>query len=126
MRTASHTRLAALLLCLLLQPVALASKDGDQDRARAALQAGEVLPLPRLLERLQLTHPGQVLELELERDDGRWIYEVKLLQAGGRLLKLEVDARTAEVLRVKGKPLARDKANPPPKAGPADRVEDKR
>ena len=54
-----------------------------------------MLPLPTLLERLQRTHPGQVLELELERDDGRWIYEVKLLQADGQLLKLELDAGTA-------------------------------
>ncbi len=75
----------------------------DHDRARAAVQAGEVMPLPALLERLQRTHPGQVLELELERDDkaGRWVYEVVLLQADGQRLKLDVDARTAEVLKVK-------------------------
>ena len=59
--------------------------------------------MPILLERLRRTHPGQVLELELERDDGRWIYEVKLLQANGQLLKLEVDAATAQVLEVKRK-----------------------
>lgn len=62
-----------------------------------------MLPLPTLLERLRRTHPGQVLELELERDDGRWIYEVKLLQANGQLLKLDVDAATAQVLQVKRK-----------------------
>ena len=67
------------------------------------MEAGQVLPLPTLLERLRRTHPGQVLELELERDDGRWIYEIKLLQANGQLLKLEVDAATAQVLQVKRK-----------------------
>ena len=51
------------------------------------------------LERLERDHPGQVLEVELERDDGRWVYEVKLLQAGGRLVKLEVDAGSGEVIR---------------------------
>jgi uncharacterized membrane protein YkoI len=49
-----------------------------------------------------------VLELELERDDGRWIYEIKLLQPGGQVLKLEVDARTAAVLK------QRRKGAPPP------------
>jgi len=44
-----------------------------------------------------------VLELELERKDGRWLYEIKLLRPGGSLLKLEVDARTGEVLRQKSK-----------------------
>ena len=73
----------------------------DHDRARTAVQAGEALPLNAVLERLQRTHPGRVLEVELERDDGRWVYEIKLLQPDGGLLKLELDARTAQVLEVK-------------------------
>ena len=84
-------------------PAAWAGGTDDHDRARAALQAGEVLPLPTLLERLQRAHPGQVLEVDLEREDARWIYELKLLQADGQLLKLEVDARTAQVLDVRRK-----------------------
>lgn len=95
--------IVASLLAGLALPTAQADDSGDHDRARAALQAGEVLPLPRLLEQLQRTHPGQVLELELERDDGRWIYEIKLLQADGQLLKLKLDAGTAQVLKVKRK-----------------------
>lgn len=71
----------------------------DHDSARAAVQGGQVLPLKTLLGRLERTHPGQVLEVELESDDGRWVYEVRLLQADGRLLKLDVDAASGEVLR---------------------------
>ena len=80
---------------------ALAGERADQDRARAAVQAGEVMPLPALLERVQRSHPGQVLRVELERDDGRWTYELRVLQADGRLLKLEVDARNGDVLEAK-------------------------
>lgn len=76
---------------------ATASDHGDHDRARAALRAGEILPLPTLLERLQRSHPGQLLEVELERRHGQWIYEVKLLQAGGQVVKLHLDARTGEL-----------------------------
>jgi hypothetical protein len=36
-----------------------------------------------------------------ERPRQRWIYEIKLLQADGQLLKLEVDAATAQVLKVR-------------------------
>lgn len=89
------------LLCswLVTSPAAWASEQGrDQDRARAALQAGQVLPLKTVLERLESTHPGQVLEVELEQDGGRWIYEIKLLEPGGRLAKLKLDARTAQLL----------------------------
>ncbi len=77
--------------------------EGDHERARDAVQSGQALALPVLLERLQRTHPGQVLEIELERDGGRWVYELKLLQPGGQVLKLAVDARTAEVLKQRPK-----------------------
>jgi uncharacterized membrane protein YkoI len=94
----------ARLLCfalslMLLGGWAAAGERGEAERVRAAVLAGEVLPLPQLLERLQRSHPGQVLEIELEREDGRWIYEIKLLQAGGRLLKLEVNAKSGAVLK---------------------------
>ena len=84
-------------------PLAQASGKDDHERARAAVQAGEVLPLPQVLERLQRSHPGQVLELELEHEKGQWIYEIRLMQADGRLLKLTVDAATARVLEVRRK-----------------------
>ena len=77
--------------------------DSDHDRARQAVQSGQVLPLPAVLEALSREVPGQVLEVELEREDGRWIYEIKLLQSGGQLVKLKVDAQTARVLRRKNR-----------------------
>jgi hypothetical protein len=97
--------LGALAACLLaacslgLQP-AWAGKD-DHERARRAVLAGEVLPLPTVLERLALEQPGQVMAVELEQDDGRWVYEIKLLKAGGQLVKLKLDAQTAAPLRSK-------------------------
>jgi Peptidase propeptide and YPEB domain len=88
----------ALVAGSLLSGPAVADDPGDHERARAALQAGEILPLQKVLERVQRSHPGDVLEVELEREGGRWVYELKLLQRGGSLLRLDVDARTAEVL----------------------------
>lgn len=73
-------------------------RDDDHDRAREALKAGQVMPLRAVLERLEREHPGQVLDIEIEEEDGRLIYEVKLLQNDGRLIKLELDAKTATVL----------------------------
>ena len=48
------------------------------DRAAGICPVGVILPKRR---GFQGVHPGQVLELELERDGGRWIYEIRLLQA---------------------------------------------
>ncbi|MCU0967924.1 MAG: PepSY domain-containing protein [Rubrivivax sp.] len=93
-----HPRPLAVWLAAVLVAVP-AMADGDHDRARTAVQAGKVLPLKTILERLERDHPGQVLEVELEPDGDRWIYEIKLLQPGGRLVRLELDAATAELLR---------------------------
>ena len=92
--------LTGLLAGVLLSSPASAS-DRDHDRARAAVKAGQVVPLRTVLERLEREHPGQVLDVELEDEDGRLVYEVKLLQSDGRLVKLELDAKTATVLRRK-------------------------
>ena len=86
---------------LLLAPAMASPLEHDHDRAERAVQAGQVLSLQSMLQKLQLQYPGQVLEVELEDDDGRWVYEVKLLQAGGQLLKIKLDAQTAEVLQSK-------------------------
>jgi len=102
-RAGLTSMLTVMLPCALALPSAWAGDERDHERARSAVQMGEVLPLPTLLEKLQRTHPGKVLELELERDDGRWIYEVKLLQTNGQLLKLELDAGTGQLLQVKRK-----------------------
>ena len=93
--------LALLIGSLGLQPAWSGSKD-DHNRARQAVQAGQVLPLRSVLERLEREHPGQVMEVELEQEEGRWIYEVKLLQPQGELVKLKLDARTAVLLPAKG------------------------
>ncbi|MDP3829276.1 MAG: PepSY domain-containing protein [Polaromonas sp.] len=94
--------LALLVGSLGLQPAWSGSKD-DHNRARQAVQAGQVLPLRSVLERLEREHPGQVMEVELEQEEGRWVYEVKLLQPQGQLVKLKLDARTAALLSAKSK-----------------------
>ena len=93
-------RLALAALLCGLGAAAWASAD-DHEQARAALQSGEVLPLQQLLGRVAREQPGHVLELELERDQERWIYELKLLQPNGEVVKLKVDARSGAVLRQK-------------------------
>jgi len=91
------TRLA-LILALLAGPVL--ADDDDQDRARRALEAGEILPLSEILAVAEAARPGRVIEVELERDDGRWIYELGLVTPGGRLYEMEIDAATATLLEL--------------------------
>ncbi|WP_144187084.1 PepSY domain-containing protein [Elioraea rosea] len=77
-------------------------RERDHERARAALENGEIRPLSALLAEIEARYDGRVIETELERDDGRWIYEFKLLPPSGRIFELEVDAATGAVIETKG------------------------
>ena len=75
-------------------------KAREQDAIRAALQRGEALPLARILAIAQQHVPGDVLEVELEREDGVLIYEIKVLTGNGRVRELEIDARSGTVVKI--------------------------
>ncbi|HLT13213.1 MAG TPA: PepSY domain-containing protein [Marinobacter sp.] len=93
--------LAGITLCLLAIALPLTADDDDHERARHALEAGEILSLGTIINQLERDHPGQILEVELEREDGRWVYEIKQLREGGKLVKIELDASNGELLRSK-------------------------
>ena len=76
---------------------------GDHDLARQALERGQVLPLRTVLEKVEREYQGQVLKVEFEHDDGRFIYEIRLLQQDGRMAKLKIDAVDGRVLQIKRK-----------------------
>ena len=73
-------------------------EDHDHDRARRAVRRGEVLPMAVVLDHLRKRIPGEVVGVEFEREDGRWVYEFKLVDKIGRLLEVYVDAATGEIL----------------------------
>lgn len=87
-----------LLVAVLALAAVPAAADGDHDRARRAVERGEALPLREVLARLGDELPGRVVEIEFDREDGRWVYELKVIDAAGRLLEVYVDARTARIL----------------------------
>lgn len=80
-----------------------ADDHGDHELARQALERGQVLPLRTVLEKVEREYQGQVLKVEFEHDDGRFIYEIRLLQNDGRMAKLYVDAMDGQVLKIKRK-----------------------
>lgn len=62
---------------------------------------GELQPLPAILRQLARSHPGTIVEVELERGaDGRLEYEVDVRDDEGRLSEWHVDAVTG-ALRVR-------------------------
>jgi uncharacterized membrane protein YkoI len=76
-------------------------EDGDHshDRARRAMEKGEILTMAEILTRIRSQAPGRLLDTELEHSHGQWLYEIKLLDPQGRLYELEVSARNGQILR---------------------------
>jgi uncharacterized membrane protein YkoI len=107
----------AILLCavLLAFRVGTSAARDDHDRARKALEGGEVLPLSVILEKVKKQYPGEVIDVELERGHGGevdgWVYEVKVLQSGGDLIKLKLDARAGTILGRKSRERHQDEGS---------------
>ena len=101
-----HPRRLALLGLLaggLVAGAPLHAEPNDHDLARQALQQGKVLPLRTVLEKVEREYQGQVLKVEFEHDDGRFLYEIRLLQQDGRVAVLKIDAVDGRVLQIKRK-----------------------
>ncbi len=79
----------------------------EHDRARRAYEAGEVVALGRILGRVRSTFEGRMLEIELDQRRAnqrfRWIYTVRMLTPRGNVITIRLDAKTMEVLNVRGR-----------------------
>ena len=84
--------------------ILLASPAGaGQDDARRAVRSGEARPLSEILSGLSGRYPGRVLDADIaERGGGEWTYGIRLLDPRGRVVELDVDARSGRVLRERG------------------------
>lgn len=72
----------------------------DAGMARAAMLRGEILPLDQILTIVRAAFPGEIIEIELEREDGILVYEFDILSPEGRLFEVELAAATGKVLEV--------------------------
>lgn len=74
--------------------------DDDHERARLALQRGEIRPLTEIMGRLQAELGGEVIEVEFKnrRRNRNFAYQFKVLTPRGRISEVLVDAATAKIL----------------------------
>jgi uncharacterized membrane protein YkoI len=80
-----------------LSAVTIASGD-DHEQARRLLDSGEVVSLASVIATVREQQPGRVLEVEMEREHGRWVYEIELLAPDGVVWEFDVDAASGELL----------------------------
>lgn len=87
------------VLLISLSPVtSLADDDREQDRALKLRQQGLILPLEKILQAAQKAHPGRVVEVELQREHKKYIYEVELVDNNGQVWELKLDAASARLI----------------------------
>jgi uncharacterized membrane protein YkoI len=77
------------------------ASDDDHDTVRKLRDAGDVLSLETILERIKPTVSGKLLEVEVESEHGSHIYELEILDENGLVWELKVDAKTAQILKKK-------------------------
>jgi uncharacterized membrane protein YkoI len=89
-----------LLPLLLLVPLwgGAVAADSDQERAKAALERGEIRPLDQVLAAARKAVPGDVVAVELKRKRNIWLYELKILTAAGKRREVKIDAGSLAIL----------------------------
>ena len=95
------TTLAALGAAVLAASPALSAERVRHQEVRQLRESGKILPMEDILGRARAAQPGQIVEVELEREDGRYVYEVKVIDDADKVHRLELDAGSGEVLRRK-------------------------
>jgi len=71
----------------------------DHERARRARAARLARTPPDILAEVRSRLGGEVIDGEFEREDGAYVYELKVITPAGQLREIEVDALTAEILK---------------------------
>jgi hypothetical protein len=80
----------SLLLCL-APPLVAADHRGAPPK--------DLMPLEEILAKAKQDKAGRVVEVELDRDHGRYVYEVEIIDDAGVEWELKYDARTGQLLR---------------------------
>jgi uncharacterized membrane protein YkoI len=77
---------------------AIASQNNDEQSAKLISEA--VMTVDQAMSIALTEVPGKVTETEIEKEDGKLIWEVSVLDAQNRTFELEIDANSGEVLDI--------------------------
>ena len=86
-----------LLLSLLLPTLVIASAD-DHDKAKRLRDSGEIVSMEKLLADVRTRHGGRVLEIELEKERGQYVYEIEMVDDDGKVHEYFYDAKDGRLL----------------------------
>jgi uncharacterized membrane protein YkoI len=76
-----------------------ADRNGEHEDARRAVELGEALPLVDILAKVRRDLGGEIVGVSFKRKQDHWLYEFKVVEPGGRLVEVYVDAASGRVLK---------------------------
>jgi uncharacterized membrane protein YkoI len=97
-KAGSAGRLGAVLALAALAFATPALAGEDHDTARALREAGTIVPLEKVVAAASREHDGHLLQVELERRAGIYVYEVEFVDPEGVVWKMYFDARDGTLL----------------------------
>jgi uncharacterized membrane protein YkoI len=72
----------------------------SRDDLSQLVQEGRIRPLAVLKARVLEKLPGELIEITVDRDEGRIIYEFRILRDSGRVTEVEVDAASGRIVEI--------------------------
>jgi len=87
------------IILLISVPATIYADDDDHERAKQLMETGEILPLEDILKNARNIYSGNIIEVELETEDGQLIYELEILDKKGKVWELKFDAYTGKLIK---------------------------
>ena len=72
----------------------------DPAAVRKLQESGKILSLEQIGAAAKAIKPGEILETELEQKQGRYLYEVEILDAAGQVWELKLDAQNGKLIKM--------------------------
>lgn len=86
------------IVCLLFSSIIFAD-DRHQFDVKELKESGKITSLEIILDKLSAHNINRLLEVELQKKNNQYIYEIEYLNDKGQVFEIEVDAVNAKVLK---------------------------
>lgn len=99
----SMRQIIACIILIFFSLTAAFADDDDWRKLHEDVKSGKIKPLSEILDNLARDYIGQVIDVDIDDDDGERVYEIELLGPQGQVVEFEVDAVTGELIGIEGR-----------------------
>jgi hypothetical protein len=96
MKRSNYMMVTMLIAGVLFASGFALSSEGTQGQEKGLLTA--TLSMEEAIATAKTKFPGQVLEAELENEEGKAVYEIEIASTSGTVTEIKVDAQSGELL----------------------------